>query len=85
MLSRLQNQSSEGNDESQVSATSSLHQWPLPGASPHRIQRTPDPATTDLQDVRVDHRGRHVRMAEQFLHRPDVIACLQQVSGEGMP
>lgn len=32
----------------------------------------------------VDHRGRHVGVAEQFLHGADVVAAFEQVSGERM-
>ena len=34
--------------------------------------------------VGVDHGGLHVRVAEEFLHSPDVVTVLQQVSGEGV-
>jgi len=32
--------------------------------------------------VRVDHRGGHVPMSEQFLHCPDVLAALQKMGRE---
>jgi len=32
-----------------------------------------------IQHVRVDHRGAHVAVAEQFLDRPDVIAGFEQM------
>ena len=35
-----------------------------------------------VHDVRVDHRRRHVGVAEEFLHRADVVAALQHVRGE---
>jgi len=35
--------------------------------------------------MRVDHRRRHVRMAQEFLHCPDVVPQLQQVGGETVP
>jgi hypothetical protein len=33
----------------------------------------------------VDHRGRDVLMAEQLLHRADVVASLQNMGCERMP
>ena len=38
-----------------------------------------------VQDVSINHRRRHVFMAQQFLNRADVIAILQQVRCERMP
>ena len=35
--------------------------------------------------MRVDHRRRHVRVAEQLLHRADVVAGFQQVRREAVP
>jgi hypothetical protein len=35
--------------------------------------------------VRVDHRGRHIRVAEEFLHGPDVVSGLEQVGRERVP
>ena len=35
-----------------------------------------------LHDVCVNHRRRHVLMAEQFLHRADVLTLLQQMRGK---
>ena len=35
--------------------------------------------------MRVDHRGTHIGMAEQFLHRPDVVPRFEQVGGETVP
>jgi hypothetical protein len=43
-----------------------------------------DSAPTAIQDVGVDHGRLHVRVAEEFLHRPDVIAGLEQMSRERM-
>lgn len=37
-----------------------------------------------LEDVGVDHGGAHVLVAEEFLHRTDVVAVFQEVGGEGM-
>ena len=33
----------------------------------------------------VDHRRAHVGVAQQLLHRADVIAAFQKVRGEGVP
>jgi len=49
-----------------------------------RIERTSHGAATELEDVRVDHGGAHVAVAEQFLHGADVVAGLQQMRGERM-
>src|SRR5438132_6447126 len=35
--------------------------------------------------MRIDHRGLHIRMAEQLLDRSDVIPVLEQMRGKGMP
>jgi len=35
--------------------------------------------------VGIDHRRPDILMPEQFLNRPNVIAILQEVGGEGMP
>jgi len=35
-----------------------------------------------VENMRVDHRGAHVGMAEQFLHRPDVGTALQHRPGK---
>ena len=37
-----------------------------------------------VEDVRVDHRGLHVFVSEEFLDGPDVVSGHQQVSGEGV-
>ena len=48
------------------------------------VQRAADSACAVAQHVGVDHRRRDVAMAEQFLHRADVVAPLEQVRREGM-
>ena len=35
--------------------------------------------------MRVDHRGLHAAVAEQFLNRADVVARLKQMRGKGVP
>ena len=37
-----------------------------------------------VQDVGVDHGGRDIGVAEQFLHRADVLAGFEQMGGEGV-
>jgi len=49
-----------------------------------RIERASHGAATELENVRVDHGGAHVAVAEQFLHGADVVAGLQQMRGERM-
>ena len=53
-------------------------------ASP-RVRRAPDPATTAVQYVRVDHRRAHILVPEELLHRADVIAVFEEVRREGVP
>ena len=40
--------------------------------------------TTLIQHVRVDHRGAHVAVSQQFLNRPDVVPGLEQMGGKRM-
>src|SRR3970282_1202083 len=53
-----------------------------PSALPHPIHRLPAPPPATVQDVRVDHRGAHVAVAEQFLDRSNVVPILEQVGRE---
>jgi len=46
------------------------------------VQRTRHPTPALVQHMGVDHRGRNVGVAEQFLHRADVVAAFEQVSGK---
>src|SRR5262245_43355879 len=48
------------------------------------IQRAEDATATPVEDVGVDHGGIHVGVAEQLLNGADVVALLQEVSGEGV-
>ena len=55
----------------------------------HRLPNLPErPAgsarRSQSEDVRVDHGGLDVGVAEQFLHGADVGAGLQQIRGEGV-
>ena len=44
-----------------------------------RVERAQHSATALVEHMRVDHRRLHVGMTEQFLHRADVVARLQEV------
>jgi hypothetical protein len=46
------------------------------------IQRTPDGDARFIKHVRVDHRGRHIFVTEQFLHSANIIPVFQQVSSK---
>jgi len=48
------------------------------------IQRTANPAPTAIHHMGVDHGRGHVAVAQQFLHRADVVTRLQQVGSEGV-
>ena len=43
----------------------------------HAIQRAFDAHRTLSQHMGVDHRRPHVGVAQQFLHRSDIAACLE--------
>ncbi len=56
------------------------------GTPLHHVERAPCAATAGaLEHVSVDHRRLHVRVAEELLDRPDVVAVLDQVRREGVP
>jgi hypothetical protein len=48
------------------------------------IARTPHTERAAIQDVRVDHRGADVRVAEQLLNGSDVVPVLEEVRRKGM-
>ena len=50
------------------------------GLDPGAVQRAHYPSATLVQDMRVDHRGRYVLVAEELLDRPDVVA---PIAGDG--
>ena len=50
-----------------------------------RIQRAANPARVNVQDVRVNHRRRHIAMPEKLLHCSNVVPSLQQMRGKRMP
>jgi hypothetical protein len=37
-----------------------------------------------VEDVRINHGGAHIRMAEEFLHGSDIVSRLQEVGGKRM-
>ena len=49
------------------------------------FQGADHPYLVFLGDMGVDHRGLYVRMPEQLLHGPDIVAGLDQVGGETVP
>ena len=49
------------------------------------IQRAFHDLAALVQHLRVDHRRTHVVVAEQFLHRTDVVARFEQVRCETVP
>lgn len=46
------------------------------------VQRARYPTPALVQHMGVDHRGRNVGVAEQLLHRADVVTAFEQVSGK---
>src|SRR5512139_3074985 len=51
---------------------------------PKDVHRAPYTPTAPVQDMGVDHRRADIPVSEQFLYRPDVVAILEQMSGEGV-
>jgi hypothetical protein len=49
-----------------------------------RVKWTMDPTSSTLQHMGIDHGGTHVLVSQEFLHRPDIIAVLQQMRSETM-
>ena len=50
----------------------------------HSIQRTPYPPTTTLYHMGIDHRRLHILVAEQFLHRADIVPVFQEMRSKAM-
>ena len=48
------------------------------------VSRTADAAAGSIQDVRVNHRGTNVLVAQEFLNRPNVVTVGQEVRRERM-
>lgn len=48
------------------------------------IQRTQDPASAAIKDVRIYLGGRNVRMTQQFLNRANIVSRFQQMRRERM-
>src|SRR5206468_3919395 len=48
------------------------------------IRRTPYRTRPAVEHVRVDHRGADITVAEQLLHRANVVPVLQQVGSEAV-
>jgi hypothetical protein len=49
------------------------------------IQGTAHGQPASIEDVRINHRGLHVLMPQEFLHCPDIIALLEQMRRKAMP
>ena len=49
------------------------------------VEGAADAPGASIQDVGVDHRRAHVLVAEQLLHRADVVAVFEQMGGERVP
>ena len=47
-----------------------------------RIQGAEHSAPSLVEHMRVNHGGAHIRMAEQLLHRANVVTRLQQMCGK---
>ena len=54
----------------------SCREDPVRGAS--------DRPRAPVEDMRIDHGGADVVLAQEFLDRPDVVAIVQQVGGKGV-
>ncbi len=48
------------------------------------IRRAADPSTAPIEDVSIHHRSADILMSQKLLHRPNIIAILQKVGGEGV-
>lgn len=49
------------------------------------VERTPYRIRSGRHDVRVELGGFHVLVAQEFLHRPDVVAVFEQMRGKAVP
>jgi hypothetical protein len=49
-----------------------------------RIQGTAHRQPDAIQHVRLDHRRVHILVTQQFLHRPDIVALLEQMRREAV-
>ena len=47
-----------------------------------RVKWAMDPTSSTLQHMGIDHGGTHVLVSQEFLHRTDIVAVLQQMGGE---
>ena len=50
-----------------------------PPAAKQGVHRAQHPSPAPVQDMGVDHRGTHVRVTQEFLHRSNVVTRFQQV------
>ena len=56
--------------------------WPRRWDKSGQVERAADGEATSVKDVRVDHGRLHIRVAEEFLHSPDIIPGFEEVGGE---
>jgi len=55
------------------------------GGAGFAVERTAHGLRALAHDVRVDHGGLEIRVAEQLLDRADVVTILEQMRGEAVP
>src|SRR5687767_1537990 len=48
------------------------------------VERASYPKSSAAEDVRVDHRGAHIAMSQEFLDRSNIVAKLKQFCREGV-
>jgi hypothetical protein len=49
------------------------------------IQGTAHSQPAAIQHMRIDHRRLHIFVPQPFLHRPDIVALLEQMRGNTVP
>ena len=64
--------------------TQSIKQAPTRRHNSKPIQRTGDATPALVEHMRIDHGRRHIRMAEQLLHRANVVTAFKQVGRKRM-
>ena len=93
LLTRAQRPSVAGDSRPNVKGRRSLcvgshtvAPWPHPGWLPLRLptRRGFDTPPASVQNVGVDHGGRDVPVAEEFLDGAYVVAVLEEVGGKGV-
>jgi hypothetical protein len=59
-------------------------QGPARSREEHPVGGASDARRAQVEDMRVDHRGADIAVAEELLDGPDVVVVLQQVGSEGL-